>query len=545
MVATIITQGKKFLFRKEESILTAGFIIGATLLGSAFLGLARDRLLATYFGAEPLFTQLGLYVAADRIPNFVFNVLVVGTITTAFMPVFTKLHKRDEQESWDLSSSTLNFLLLTFAVLSILIFIFADKLTTFLSFGTLRAEDLTLMRNLMRIMIFAQFLLVVSSFITGVLQSFQRFLVPALAPVLYNVGIIIFILLFSNKMGVFAPAWGMVFGAFLHLFIQCIFLKGVNFTHRFILNFRDPNFLQVLVLTPPRSLSLIANQISLFVDTVLAVLLGPSYLVVFNFAQHLQNVPVNFFGASLSQAALPSLSKSSDNLTEFMIILKSSFRQIVFFTLPLSVLFIILRIPLVRLVFGASRFSWNATISTSYTLAFFSVSIVFQALVYLLNKAFYALCDTKTPSVTSFLCIGINIILAVVFIISMNLGIWSLAFAFSISSFVNFLLLCIILAKRHKEFVDVEFLDTLAKIGWASIFMGFALYLPMRVLDKLVFDTTRTLNLILLTCVVLISGFVTYNLFSILFEIKEREVVMAVVKKSLEKFKSKKQIHIL
>lgn len=542
MVSNIISKGKDLLFKEEENILSAGMLIGISLLTSALLGLIRFRLFSHFFGAEPYFSQLGLYFAADRIPSLIFNVIVVSTLATAFIPVFTNKIREGKERAWVLASNTLNSMLIVFAFLSLLVFIFSMHISKAVALGSLDNESIVFMSRLLRIMIFSQLILVISSFFTSMLQSFKRFLVPALAPVLYNLGIIIFLILFAKRFGVVAPALGMVFGAFLHLLIQLYFIRSMGFRYAWIINFKDRNLIEILRLMAPRTLGLAANQLSLLVDTSLALFLGSSYVVIFNFAQRLQEVPVNFFGAAMSQAAFPIMSALSDNKKEFSKTVLNTFKQIMFFTLPISILFIILRIPLVRLVFGASKFSWDATISTSYALAFFSISMVFQALVYLLNRAFYSLRDTATPVKVAIISVGLNIVLAAIFIMWLGFGIWSLSFSFSISSFINFILLFILLGKRTSGFFELNFLYDLSKISWASLFTAFFLYIPMKLLDKVVFDTTRTFNLLALTFVVFLAGFCSYVFLSKLLDIKERVIVLSAIKfffKSYHKAPSK------
>jgi len=531
MVNQLIDKGKNLLFKKEENILSAGFLIGISLLISALLGLFRDRLFSQYFGSEPLFSQLGLYFAADRIPSFIFNIIVVGTLTTAFIPIFSRQLKRGGDHAWELASNTLNTVLAAFIFLAVVIFIFSKPISRIVALGSLSSEELAFMSKLLRIMIFSQFILVISSFFSSIIQSFKRFFVPALAPVFYNLGIIIFVVLFAGRLGVLAPAWGMIFGAFMHFIIQFYFSRGLGFRYIRLLNLRDPRLREVLLLALPRVASLAANQVSLLIDTSLSIFIGASSLVVFNFAQHLQNVPVNFFGASLSQAAFPIMSSEAENRSGLMAIIKNTSTQIVFFVLPISILFIILRIPLVRLIFGASRFSWDATISTSYTLAFFAVSMVFQSLIYLLNRAFYSLHNTRTPVVISLISIFINILLALYFVLIKNFGIWSLSLAFSVSSFVNVVLLFVYLGKSLPGFLDLEFLYYLSKIAWCSLVTAVFLYVPMKLLDKVVFDTTRTVNLIMLTIFVFGLGLSSYIFISKMLNIKERIIVLSVLKK--------------
>ena len=256
-------------------------------------------------------------------------------------------------------------------------------------------------------------------------------------------------------------------------------------------------------------------------------------VTIFNFAQHLQQLPVGLFGASIAQAALPMLSAASirEDMKRFKESIVSAVHQILFFVLPSSVFFIVLRIPLVRLVFGASRFDWEATVLTGMTLSMFSISLFAQSLVHVFARGFYALYDTKTPVIISIVSIGINTILSVFFIQYLMLPVWSLGLSTTIASIVNVYMLYIVLIRRIKDFNIFELWVPPIKMTFAAIISGMAVYIPLKLFDQLVFDTSRTFGLLLLTVIAGTLGLCMYVLLSWLFDIGEVHTFIAMMKR--------------
>jgi putative peptidoglycan lipid II flippase len=207
----------------------------------------------------------------------------------------------------------------------------------------------------------------------------------------------------------------------------------------------------------------------------------------------------------------------------------------------MSVILIVLRIPLVRLFYGAGRFDWTATRETGLTLAYFSISLTANALLYLLMRAFYAYKDSKTPLIVTAACVGINVFLAWLFVLVYHLPIYSLAFAFSISSILGVFVLAFMLNRRI-TLPKMEIFVTFTKIFIATLIMGVCLYVPIKLLDQLVFDTTRTLNLLVLTGIASSAGLIAYVFLTWLFDIKEAQYVIAVLKKFGNRDKILKQI---
>ncbi len=498
---------------KQKSVGSAAFILATMVLVSRVLGLVRDRMLAARFVPD----ELGVYFAAFRIPNLLFELLVMGALTSAFIPVFTRyLAQNKEEEAWRMTNTILHAALLLLVVMAVPFLLFTPTISRFLAPG-FNDMQVAQMSSFTRFMVVFQVVpLLVGNLFTGVLQSFNLFLVPALAPVVYNAGIILGIIFFSSTLGLFAPVVGVAIGAVLFLLLHIPFLSRVGYGYRTDVDLSNRGVKDVAKLMGPRTLGLAVSQIDTTVDLMLASLLGARMVTIFNFAQHLQQLPVALFGATIAQAALPTLSRFSakEDLEVFKKTIVRSLHQILFFVLPASVLFIVLRIPAVRLVFGASLFDWQATVLTGMTLSAFSISLFAQASVHVLARAFYALYDTKTPVGIGIISILLNTLLSIFFITFLHLPVWALGVSTSVSSVLNVLVLLYLLDGRVGHFSRRELLMPMVKMTMAAVITGIALYIPLKLLDQLVFDTTRTFGLLLLTGVSGTIGLGTYLFLS-------------------------------
>ncbi len=499
--------------RKQTSVGSAAVVLTLMVLASRVLGLVRDRLLSARFAPD----ELGVYFAAFRLPNLLFELLVMGALTSAFIPVFMKyLSHGKEDEAKRMASVVINIGILFFAILALPLFLWAEAISRFFAPG-FSDSQITQMAIFTRYIVAFQVApLLVGNFFTGILQSYNLFLVPALAPVVYNIGIILGIMILSVPFGLYGPVIGVGIGAFLFVLIQLPPLIKVGYRHKLAYSIDAPGVKEVGKLMAPRTLGLAASQIDTTVDLMLASLLGSRMVTIFSFAQHLQQLPVGLFGATVAQAALPALSFSSarEDKEQFKKTIVTALHQILFFVLPVSVLFMVLRIPVVRLVFGASRFDWQATVLTGMTLSAFSISIFAQAITHVLARGFYALYDTKTPVIVGIITILMNTVLSVVLIRVYHLPIWSLGISTSCASIVNTLLLLILLDRRVQHFSRFELLVPPLKMAIATLATGITLYVPLKLLDQLVFDTTRTFGLMLLTGTTAAIGLSTYFFLS-------------------------------
>ena len=518
---------RRFLLSTQKTILSAAFVISATYGVSAILGLLRSRLLATYFGVSE---DLTVFYTADKIPSFIYSLIAVGTISTIFIPVFTDFYKKNKKKAWHTAVSMINISVLAFAFLAGTVYAFSPQIIRLLSVGRFTLEQVQLGTNLMRLMMLSQLVLVLSSFITSLLQSFKYFVLPALAPLVYNVGMIAGIVFLTPRHGIYGPAIGVLIGAFLHLLIQLPLLPKIKLPYKFGFDLKDQGVREIFSLMPPRLLSSALLQISPIINNALAIVVATSAAVVFKFADQLQSFPVHLFGASMALAALPTLS-GVGNKEKFRKTFLTTFHQMMFFVMPASVILLVLRVPVVRLVFGAQNFPWEATLDTALTLGFFSLSIFSQSGMYLLTRAFYALKDTLTPVKVSLVTVIASSSLAYYFVAYLGLGVWSLALAYSLGSILDLSLLLIFLSSRVGGFNWRTVLVPFTKIGMASALMGVALYLPMKFLDFSVFDTSRVIPLLLLTGTAALAGSAVYLALTWAFNVEEIELFYKLVRK--------------
>ena len=548
MVRRIIREGKKILASQQSSILSAATLIMLMVVASRVLGLVRQRVLAHYFPPS----ELSLFFAAFRLPDTVFEILVFGTFSSAFIPVFSKLVDKKGNEAWRLAGtvSTIGFTIFIF--LAALLIFFADGLYGVIAPGYSSGER-EIIVEITKILFAAQGFFVLSYVLTGVLESLRRFLVPALAPLFYNLGIILGAVFLSEKFGLLGPTLGVFLGAMLHFLIQLPL--AVKLGYRIRISFSvDEHVRKIGRLAAPRVVELGFLQAVKSVELYLASLISSASYAYFYFGNTIQLLPVGLFGTSVAKAALPTLSKQSDNTKEFSRSLWNSLYQIVFLVTPLAMMLIVLRIPIVRLVFGTEIFDWESTVSTGKVVSAFAVGVVFQAAIALLARAFYALHDTKTPVVVSVVVMVLVIVMNFVFVKGMGFPVWALAASLSAGGMIQALILYYILIKRLKIKSGIRLSLPFIKHFVAGAGSGVIMYVLLKLFDRsvwvkklsflgkiegvsslpfemFVLDTRFTLNLLMLTMMVSIVGGATYLLLSLLLKTKEVWVFFDLVKR--------------
>ena len=534
MIAKFFTNfknGGSLFTRKQTNILSAATVLMLAVFGSRILGLLRDRLLAGAFFSGGRQALLDVYFAAFRLPDMLFQLLVLGALSAAFIPVFSKFLETDEKRAWHIASSVISIALLVFLPLGFIIFFLARPLSQLIA-PTFSPSEIILMARLTKIMLLAQLFFVLSNFLTGILQSYQCFLVPALAPVFYNLGIIAGILFLSPFLGIYGPTIGVVIGAFLHFLIQVPVALSLGFSFKPTFDIKEKSVRLIGRLMLPRTISLAVSQIELTVAVFIATSLSAGSLAIFYFAQHLNALPVGLFGLTIGQAALPSLSKEAEKgLDNFKNLFLSSLKQILYLALPASVVLVILRIPLVRIAFGAREFPWKATLLTGKVVSLFAISVFAQSAIQLLIRGFYALKNTKTPLVVGGLAVFINVFLSFLFVYQFSWGVEGLALAMSCASFIQAILLFLILDKKVKGFEKSNYLPSILRMFLASTLTGIALWVPMRFLDRFVLNTTKTIQLVFLTILASLSGAIVYLSLSYFLKIKELESYLRIIRK--------------
>ena len=474
---------KNLFNRQTNSITMAAALVGVSSLLSRLLGVLRDRILAGQFGAGE---YLDIYYSAFRIPDMVYNLLILGALSAGFIPVFTGLIKDFKSykstglfkylnlEAWDLANNLLNILMLFLVVLSLLGIVFAPSLVSLISPGfSPEAQKTT--ADLTRIMFLSPLFLGISGIIGGVLQSFKNFLIYSVAPIMYNVGIIIGALWLSPFMGISGLAWGVVLGAFLHMTIQIPVVYNLGWRYHFLIDWRNKNLIKIARMMVPRTLSLAISQINLVVITIIASELASGSLSVFNFANNLQSFPVGIFGISFAVAAFPALSVAVHDNKKMVEHFSLATRQILFFILPATILLITLRAQVIRVILGTGSFDWEDTILTMDTLGFFALSLFAQAIIPLQTRVFYARQDSRTPFFIGLSVVIVNIFLSIW--LAGRMGVAGLALAFSISTILNFILLWVWLCYKIGNMDQAKILISTLKFSVAGIGAGFVVQL--------------------------------------------------------------------
>src|SRR6185369_7323854 len=529
----IVKKSLDLLTRRQTSIISAAFIIMATVVLSQLLGLVRQRLLLGIFGASD---TLGIYLYASQLPDTLFQLTIASALTSAFIPVFSGyLAKGEEKKAHEMASTLLAIGLCVFAALSVVLMVFAQPfLQLFNLGGNFSPQEMALMANLMRIIVMGQLLFIIGTFFTALLQSYNHFFIPGIAAAMYNFGIIIGVLVFSSMFGIYSATIGVVIGGVIFVLVQLPIAKKVGFSFRpSFAHLKTEGVAQVGKLMWPRTVAIIIMQLgTVAVAAFISFLSDPGRMnVIFDCAKTLAFAPVSLFGATIAQAAFPILSRERERLSDFKTTFISSFNQMLYLILPISVLFLVLRIPLVRLVYGAGKFDWPATVLTGETLAFFCISIFAQALILLILRAFYALHDTKIPLIINTISTVLLLGFAYFFIVLNHWGIQSLAIAFTIASILQLIVLFLLLEKKVGRFDKWPLLVSWTKLLVSSTLTGFALYIPIKLLDQLVFDTTHTINLLILTGISSVIGASLYLFLTWVFDVKEASTYVLVFRK--------------
>lgn len=530
MVSTLIKNGRNLILRKQGSILSAAAVIMIAYGLSSLLGLVRNRLLAQLFFVNHK-SLLDAYFAAFVLPDAIFQLLILGALSAAFIPVFTEVLKRDKEEAWHIANSAISGILLLFFILSAGLFIFAVPSSKILA-PSFTPELIQITAQLIRVMLAAQFFFALSSFMTGILQSHHLFILSALAPLFYNLGIIIGIVFLSPFIGIFGPAVGVVIGSFLHFLIQLPGVIKVGFKPRLSTDWKNPCVKRMLRLMPARAFTLAIGQLERVIAVAVSSSLAAGTITLFNFARQLYILPIAILGATIGQASFPTLVHAREEGKEkFGETIAATILQLMFFVLPAAALLLVLRIPAVRLAFGSKEFPWEATLLTGKAVAIFSLSVPAQAINQLLTRSFYAAQNTKIPLISATISTLPVIFLAPYLSIGLNLGILGIVTAIVISDFFNVIILTVVLNILIVPGLIRRLAKPALKITIASVATGIFLWIPLRLLDQFVFDTTRTLPLIGLSVSVLIIGLTVYLILAKLLKIDQLSAVLEITQK--------------
>ena len=531
----IIQNTKNLFYQKQNNILSSAIILSVMIIISRFFGLIRYRTFATFFTKE----ELDIFFAAFRLPDLIFEILITGALSSAFIPIYIK-YKKDTKELYKNISSIINLVFISLMVIMVLIVIFADPIVRIMTPGFTDTQ-VEYVVYLSRILILGQLpFLVMGNMLSGIAQANQTFVISALAPIIYNVGIIGGTMILAPYLWLFGPVIGVVIGAFLFFLVQIPTMYVLRFNYRPFI-FDKKILREFITLFVPRTLSVITTQLDLTIDLTLSTLLGSGSYTIFYFAQHLQLFPVSFIGVAFGQASLPYISNlfKDNELGTIRKLFVDSILQLLYMSIPISLFFIFARTPIVRVIFGGKKFDWVGTNATALTVSIFALSIPMHTIFYFITRSFYASHDTKTPFIINFLCVGLNATLSFIFITQLHYGVWSLGLAFSVAVSINVILLIIAFYKKMNGFdVNKLILHTM-KIYIASFTAAIAPYLVLKLIDDLVIDTARSLNVFFLLSSSFLLFVICYVFFSWLFNVEE----IYMFKKLLGRFTTmKKQV---
>jgi putative peptidoglycan lipid II flippase len=511
------------------SVARASIVMIGALIASRILGWLRLSVVGATFGATP---DLDAFMAAFKIPDALFNLLVAGALASAFIPIFAGyLAKEREKEAWHVASSVMNVLILSLVALSAVMWLAAPWLvpTIVAPFPDPKQQELA--TELTRIMLISPIFMGLSSLVTGVLQSYRQFLAGAVAPLVYNGVQILFALFAAPFLGIHALAFGVVAGAAMMFLVQLPELTFRRTKYELTLDLGHTGVREVFLLAGPRTLSLGAVQIVFFVDTYLASSMSTGSLTALNYAFQLMLLPLGVFSIAISAAVFPTLSHYATlgQAVKMRDALQQAIRWILFLTLPTAIVMVVLRRPIVNLLFQYGAFDAEARELTQATFLFYSLGLAGHALVQILARAYYASRDTTTPLALTLVSIGVNVVLSVT--LAPRMGINGLALANSIATLAEATLLLVLLAPRARlRLVGLGYATV--KQVTAALLMGVGMFLFIRVTNipfDLVVEPSKPV-LFLQTLLATAFGGAVYVVAAYLLRINELQEVLAFLR---------------
>ena len=517
--------------------LAAALLAGSALL-SAVLGLIRDRQLnGLYYSTYP--QGIDAYTVAFLIPDFMFFILVSGALSVSFIPVFNqRLADGNKKSAWEISTSILNLMAIATLITSVLIIIFADPLVRYVVGPGLDESGRALAVSMMRVIAINPFLFSIATVITSMQQAVGRFTFFALAPAVYNIGIIIGAFFFTNGItifgwhvfdgGIMGVALGVVLGSIMQLLISCIGLWGMGFDYRFKIYWRNRGFLKVLSLLPPRSLNQGINYVNSIVETNLASRMAAGSIRAYQQASNLSYVPTSLIGVAISTAAFPKMAErlGQGRPDLFKKELQVTLRVIIWLTLPVTIITFFGRGYLVNFIKN------GGDVLMSGILGILAISILFSSIYQIAARSFYAQQNTKTPLYISFFAIGLNIILAVWFTLGLHLGVYGLAWAASIVSITQVVILLVIMSRHINGLFDGVFMHAIARMASATGFMAIVTYICVTMLPLSANDHSFIAGFPKFIVIVVVSS-LSYIALSRMLKLQEVDPIISRAKKML------------
>jgi putative peptidoglycan lipid II flippase len=517
--------------------LAAALLAGSTLL-SSMLGLFRDRLLnGYYFDTYPV--GIDAYTVAFSIPDFMFFILVSGALSVTFIPVFNqRLATGNKKSAWELSASMINFMALLTLIASILIIVFAEPLVRYVVGPGLDESGRALAVSMMRVIAVNPFLFAVATVIASMQQAIGRFTFYALAPTIYNIGIIIGTVFFTNGINIFGwqvfeggimgVALGVVLGSVMQLLVSALGLMGLGFDYQFKIFWKNKGFRQVLRLLPARSLDQGADYVNGIVELNIASRMAAGTVRAYQQATTLHMVPINLIGVAISTAAFPKMTErlSQGRPDLFKKELQSVLRVIIWLALPVATIAYFTRGYLVNFIKNGGDALMAGLLGALV------VAILFRSIYHIAARSFYAQQDTRTPLYISIFAISLNIFLAIWFTSTLDMGAYGLAWAQSIVAFVEVMILFYVMSRRIKGLFDRVFMGAVMRMASATGFMAVISYISVLLFQLGAQDQSFLATFPKFGAIVVIN-IAAYLLFSKMLKLPEVNPVLARLRKLL------------
>jgi putative peptidoglycan lipid II flippase len=511
----------------------AGIVMIAYVM-SGVLGIVRQSAINATFGAG---ARLDAFTAAQRVPETLFVLVAGGALGSAFIPVFTRfLAQGDDDAAQRLANGVMTLLVGVATVLAVLVFILATPIVDVLLVPEAAPQTQALTVELMRIMLLTVIVFGMSGLAMGILNAHQHFVAPALAPSMYNAGLIFGALVLARHENVHGLAWGAVLGSLLHLGVQLPVLLRMRFRYRPLLSLKVPGVREVLLLMGPRVLGLGVVQVNFWVNTALASGMMAGSVTALSVAFALMFTVLGILGQSVGTAVFPTLSTLSaqHDADDFRRTLAGALSSVLFLSIPAGIGLAVVSQPVVELLYQRGEWTGTATAGTAWALAFFSIGLAGHSVLEILVRAFYALHDTWTPVKVGMAAMALNIALSLGLIRvfgypdSTNFArgpFGGLALAMSIATGIESTTLWIILWRRIGGIEGRRVLGGAARTLAAALIMaaaagGFLLVLPD------LFVLFRVLGAMLI-------GAVVFGIAALLLDIDEAEMVPRLLRRVL------------
>lgn len=521
----------------------AAIVVMAATLISRIFGFGREMVMAAYFGAG---IDLDAYRAAFILPNLFRMILADVAIGSAFIPVFASyLAKGDKKTAWEVGSNVINLMIITLCVAIGLGIIFAPQLMHLIAPGFVaKGRPFELAIALTRVMFPAILFMALSGVVMGILNSYDHFTAPAIAPVLWNVVIIASVVGLTARLGVFSLALGILAGSLVQFVFQLPFLKGRGGRYVLSLNWRHPGVRQVGVLLVPVMIGLASTDINTIVDTRFASTLITGTVAALGFAVRLWWLPLGIFAIAISTVLFPTLSRQAarGEIRRLVDSLSLGIRLVFLVLIPASVGLMVLGIPIVRLLFERGNFDGVDTILTASALFYYAIGLCAIGQLPLVNRAFYALKDSLTPMIVAVVAIVINyfgdlFLMTWVPKVFVSLGyphqFWlarphgGIALSTSVVAFFNFFVLILLLRRRVKGIGGRKILLSLAKIAAASAVLGLVSFYGWRTVAGFVGISLG--GQVVSLGVAIVLGIVAFTGVSFILKVEEVHILKALL----------------